>query len=140
MFVLKISFPADNSLFINSGGEDVYNGKDHYHKDTSISSFNLSPSDDWAYSYAGDIDASASVINSKCEITSAKADIDNNFRLAPVSLTYYGLCLRKGKYIVTLYFAQALYSKSEDYSTSGKRVFDIYIQVSINLSESLFMY
>uniref|UniRef100_A0A3N7G3Y2 non-specific serine/threonine protein kinase n=1 Tax=Populus trichocarpa TaxID=3694 RepID=A0A3N7G3Y2_POPTR len=117
-----------NSLFINSGGEDVYYGKDHYHNDTSISSFNLSPSDDWAYSYAGDIDASASVINSTCEFTSAKADIDNNFRLAPVSLTYYGLCLRKGEYIVTLYFAEALYSKSEDYSTSGKRVFDIYIQ------------
>jgi interleukin-1 receptor-associated kinase 1 len=145
MFVLKISFPADNSLFINSGGEDVYYGKDHYHNDTSISSFNLSPSDDWAYSYAGDyltrnFNASASVINSTCEFTSSKANIDNNFRLAPVSLTYYGLCLRKGEYIVTLYFAEALYSKSEDYSTSGKRVFDIYIQVSINLSESLFMY
>ncbi|XP_011012899.1 PREDICTED: probable LRR receptor-like serine/threonine-protein kinase At1g53440 isoform X4 [Populus euphratica] len=122
-----------NSLFINSGGEDVYYGKDHYHNDTSISSFNLSPSDDWAYSYAGDylmtnFNASASVINSTCEVTSSKANIDNNFRLAPVSLTYYGLCLRKGEYIVTLYFAEALYSKSEDYSTSGKRVFDIYIQ------------
>jgi interleukin-1 receptor-associated kinase 1 len=145
MFVLKISFPADNSLFINSGGEDVYYGKDHYHNDTSISSFNLSPSDDWAYSYAGDyldtdFNASTLVRNLTCEITSAKANIDNNFRLAPVSLTYYGLCLRKGKYIVTLHFAKALYSKSEDYSTSGKRVFDIYIQVSINLSESLFMY
>jgi interleukin-1 receptor-associated kinase 1 len=34
---------------------------------------------------------------------------------------------------VTLNFAEALYSKSEDYSTSGKRVFDIYIQVSISL-------
>ncbi|KAG6745124.1 hypothetical protein POTOM_051768 [Populus tomentosa] len=134
MFVLKMSFPADNSLFINSGGEDVYYGKDHYHNDTSISSFNLSPSDDWAYSYAGDylntdnFNASALVRNLTCEITSAKAKIDNNFRLAPVSLTYYGLCLRKGEYIVTLYFAEALSSKSEDYSTSGKRVFDIYIQ------------
>ncbi|XP_061954463.1 probable leucine-rich repeat receptor-like serine/threonine-protein kinase At3g14840 isoform X2 [Populus nigra] len=122
-----------NSLFINSGGEDVYYGKDHYHNDTSISSFNLSPSDDWAYSYAGeylntDFNASALVRNLTCEITSAKAKIDNNFRLAPLSLTYYGLCLRKGEYIVTLYFAEALSSKSEDYSTSGKRVFDIYIQ------------
>lgn len=122
-----------NSLFINSGGEDVYYGKYHYHNDTSISSFNLSPSDDWAYSYAGDdrntnFNASALVRNLTCEITSAKANIDNNFRLAPVSLTYYGLCLRKGEYIVTLYFAEALSSKSEDYSTSGKRVFDIYIQ------------
>ncbi|XP_011013497.1 PREDICTED: probable LRR receptor-like serine/threonine-protein kinase At1g53440 [Populus euphratica] len=129
-----------NSLFINSGGEDVYYGKDHYHNDTSISSFNLSPSDDWAYSYAGDylntnFNASGLVRNWTCEITSAKANIDNNFRLAPVSLTYYGLCLRKGKYIVTLYFAEALYSKSEDYSTSGKRVLDLYIQGIIEMKD-----
>ncbi|KAL9335928.1 hypothetical protein Peur_070416 [Populus x canadensis] len=122
-----------NSLFINSGGEEVDDGKNHYHNDTSISSFNLSPSEDWAYSYAGDylwakVNASTLVRNLTCEITNSKANIDNNFRLAPVSLTYYGLCLRKGKYIVTLHFAEALYSKSEDYSTSGKRVFDIYIQ------------
>jgi interleukin-1 receptor-associated kinase 1 len=80
MFVLKISFPADNSLFINSGGEDVYYGKDHYHNDTSISSFNISRSDDWAYSYSGDylvtnFNASALVRNLTCEITSAKANI-----------------------------------------------------------------
>ncbi|XP_011040229.1 PREDICTED: probable LRR receptor-like serine/threonine-protein kinase At1g53430 isoform X2 [Populus euphratica] len=122
-----------NSLFINSGGEEVDDGKNNYHNDTSLSRFNLSPSEDWAYSYAGDylwakVNASTLVRNLTCEITSSKANIDNNFRLAPVSLTYYGLCLRKGKYIVTLYFAEALYSKSEDYSTSGKRVFDIYIQ------------
>jgi interleukin-1 receptor-associated kinase 1 len=134
MFVLKISFLAGNSLFINSGGEEVDDGKNHYHNDTSLSSFNLSPSEDWAYSYAGDylwakVNASTLVRNLTCEITNSKANIDNNFRLAPVSLTYYGLCLRKGKYIVTLHFAEALYSKSEDYSTSGKRVFDIYIQV-----------
>ncbi|XP_061954808.1 probable LRR receptor-like serine/threonine-protein kinase At1g53440 [Populus nigra] len=122
-----------NSLFINSGGEEVDDGKNRYHNDTSLSSFNLSPSEDWAYSYAGDylwakVNASTLVRNLTCEITNSKANIDNNFRLAPVSLTYYGLCLRKGKYIVTLHFAEALYSKSEDYSTSGKRVFDIYIQ------------
>nr|TKR99506.1 hypothetical protein D5086_0000192490 [Populus alba] len=122
-----------NSLFINSGGEEVDDGKNHYHNDTSLSSFNLSPSEDWAYSYAGDylwanVNASTLVRNLTCEITNSKANIDNNFRLAPVSLTYYGLCLRKGKYIVTLHFAEALYSKSEDYSTSGKRVFDVYIQ------------
>ncbi|XP_073266268.1 uncharacterized protein [Populus alba] len=41
---------------------------------------------------------------------------------------YYGLCLHKGKYIVTLHFSETLYSKGEDHSITGKRVFDVYIQ------------
>ncbi|CAK7335485.1 unnamed protein product [Dovyalis caffra] len=129
----KMSFLADNSLFINSGGEEVRIGKDHYHNDTSTASFNRSPSEDWAYSFSGDyfwatINNSTLVRNSTCEVSSPEAKLQNNFRLAPVSLTYYGLCLRKGTYFVTLHFAETLYSKEEDNSRVGKRVFDVYIQ------------
>ncbi|CAK7344960.1 unnamed protein product [Dovyalis caffra] len=124
---------ANNSLFINCGGEEVNLGKDHYYKDTSISSFHQSTSEDWAYSFSGDYlwsttKVSIVVRNSTCKVCTPEKKIDNDFRLAPVSLTYYGLCLRKGKYIVTLHFAETLYSKGEDYSISGKRVFDVYIQ------------
>ena len=138
IFLLKISFLADNSLFINCGGEEVTVGKAHYHNDTSTSNFFQSPNDDWAYSYSGDyfwakINDSTLVRNSTCEVSSPEAKLDNNFRLAPVSLTYYGLCLSNGKYHVTLHFAETLYSKGEDNSRVGKRVFDVYIQVSISL-------
>jgi interleukin-1 receptor-associated kinase 1 len=129
---------ADNSLFINCGGEELNVGKDHYHNDTSTSSFNLSPSDDWAYSFSGDylwatVNASTLVRNSTCKDCTPETKIDNDFRLAPVSLMYYGLCLHKGKYIVTLHFSETLYSKGEDHSITGKRVFDVYIQVRISL-------
>ncbi|RQO91152.1 hypothetical protein POPTR_006G014066v4 [Populus trichocarpa] len=122
-----------NSLFINCGGEELNVGKDHYHNDTSTSSFNLSPSDDWAYSFSGDylwatVNASTLVRNSTCKDCTPETKIDNDFRLAPVSLMYYGLCLHKGKYIVTLHFSETLYSKGEDHSITGKRVFDVYIQ------------
>jgi interleukin-1 receptor-associated kinase 1 len=125
-------------LFINCGGEEVTMGKAHYHNDTSTSNFFQSPNDDWAYSYSGDylwakINDSTLVRNSTCEVSSPEAKLDNNFRLAPVSLTYYGLCLSNGKYHVTLHFAETLYSKGEDNSRVGKRVFDVYIQVSISL-------
>ncbi|CAK7344966.1 unnamed protein product [Dovyalis caffra] len=118
---------------VNIGGEEVTIGKDHYHNDTSTASFNRSPSEDWAYSFSGDyfwatINNSTLVRNSTCEVSSPEAKLQNNFRLAPVSLTYYGLCLRKGTYFVTPHFAETLFSKEEDNSRVGKRVFDVYIQ------------
>ncbi|XP_011008986.1 PREDICTED: probable LRR receptor-like serine/threonine-protein kinase At1g53430 isoform X2 [Populus euphratica] len=136
-----------NSLYINCGGEEVTVGKAHYHNDTSTSNFFQSPNDDWAYSYSGDylwatINDSTIVRNSTCEVSSPEAKLNNNFRLAPVSLTYYGLCLSKGKYHVTLHFAETLYSKGEDNSRVGKRVFDVYIQKErvekdLNIKEAL---
>ncbi|XP_034920171.2 probable LRR receptor-like serine/threonine-protein kinase At1g53440 [Populus alba] len=136
-----------NSLFINCGGEEVTLGKARYLNDTSTSDFFRSPNDDWAYSYSGDylwakINDSTLVRNSTCEVSSPEAKLDNNFRLAPVSLTYYGLCLSNGKYHVTLHFAETLYSKGEDNSRVGKRVFDVYIQKErvekdLNIKEAL---
>ncbi|KAL9398045.1 hypothetical protein Peur_007006 [Populus x canadensis] len=137
----------NNSLFINCGGEEVTVGKAHYHNDTSTLNFFQSPNDDWAYSYSGDyfwarINDSTLVRNSTCEVSSPEAKLDNNFRLAPVSLKYYGLCLSNGEYHVTLHFAETLYSKGEDNSRVGKRVFDVYIQKEIvekdlNIKEAL---
>lgn len=103
-------------------------GKAHYNNDTSTSNFFQSPNEDWAYSYSGDylwakINDSTLVRNSTCEVSSPEAKLDNN----------YGLCLSKGRKHVTLHFAETLYSKGEDNSRVGKRVFDVYIQVSISL-------
>ncbi|KAJ9183155.1 hypothetical protein P3X46_007058 [Hevea brasiliensis] len=52
-------------------------------------------------------------------------------RLCPVALTYYAFCLHQGKYDVTLHFAETVYAKEEDYSSQGKRVFDVYIQIHL---------
>ncbi|CAK7344972.1 unnamed protein product [Dovyalis caffra] len=130
---LNGSIPESLKKLNMFGGQDVTIGKQHYHNDTSTTSFNLSPSEDWAYSFSGDyfwatINESTLVRNSTCEVSNAQGDLDNNFRLAPVSLIYYGRCLRKGKYNVQLRFAETLYSKGEDNSRVGKRVFDVHIQ------------
>ncbi|KAK2992259.1 hypothetical protein RJ640_005746 [Escallonia rubra] len=60
-----------------------------------------------------------------CEISN---DVYVTARLCPVSLKYYGFCLRQGNYTVTLHFAEIIYSEGDDYSILGERVFDIYIQ------------
>ena len=50
-------------------------------------------------------------------------------RASPISLTYYGFCLLNGNYTVVLHFAEIVFIDGETYSSLGRRVFDIYIQV-----------
>lgn len=54
-------------------------------------------------------------------------------RLAPTSLKYYGLCLRQGSYRVRLHFAEIMFSNDSTYSSLGRRIFDVSIQVSGDL-------
>ncbi|KAL1537962.1 putative leucine-rich repeat receptor-like serine/threonine-protein kinase isoform X1 [Salvia divinorum] len=49
-------------------------------------------------------------------------------RLSPLSLTYYGFCLRNGNYKVNLHFAEIMFTNDTTYRSLGRRVFDIYIQ------------
>ncbi|KAL1537959.1 putative leucine-rich repeat receptor-like serine/threonine-protein kinase [Salvia divinorum] len=49
-------------------------------------------------------------------------------RLSPLSLTYYGFCLRNGNYTVDLHFAEIMFTNDTTYGSLGRRVFDIYIQ------------
>ncbi|KAK3036920.1 hypothetical protein RJ639_030885, partial [Escallonia herrerae] len=85
----------------------------------------------WAYSCSGTfLSEDANSSNYQKNIT---CGISNNVyataRLCPVSLKYYGFCLLKGSYTVTLHFAEIVYSEREDHSILGERVFDVYIQV-----------
>ena len=62
-------------------------------------------------------------------------------RLSPSSLRYYGLGLKNGNYSVTLHFAEiAALNATTINGSLGRRVFDIYIQVSaiILLKKKLF--
>lgn len=56
-------------------------------------------------------------------------------RLAPQSLKYYGLCLRSESYKLQLHFAEIMFSDDQTFNSLGRRVFDIYLQVSFHLAE-----
>ena len=56
-------------------------------------------------------------------------------RLAPQSLKYYALCMRAGSYKVKLHFAEIMYSNDSTFSSLGRRIFDISIQVSRMISK-----
>jgi hypothetical protein len=51
-------------------------------------------------------------------------------RISPLSLTYYRYCLENGSYTVSLHFEEIKFTNDKTYNSLGRRLFDIYIQVS----------
>ncbi|XP_059662764.1 probable LRR receptor-like serine/threonine-protein kinase At1g53440 [Cornus florida] len=134
---LKKDLPCDNaqhySLFINCGGSNrtKFEGKE-YETDSERhgpSQFYVSEGK-WAYSSTGAFMDNISDASYKANnLFSYELDeIYRTARLAPTSLKYYGLCLRKGSYKVRLHFAEIMFSVDQNYSSLGRRIFDVSIQ------------
>ena len=51
-------------------------------------------------------------------------------RMAPSSLRYYGIGLKNGLYHVVLQFAEIFFPDDQTWTSVGKRIFNIYIQVA----------
>lgn len=51
-------------------------------------------------------------------------------RMSPSSLRYYGIGLENGNYTVTLQFAEVDFPDMQSWRSRGRRVFDIYVQVT----------
>jgi hypothetical protein len=60
-----------------------------------------------------------------------------NARLSPFSLTYYLRCLANGTYRVRLHFAEIVIRGNRSFSSLGRRIFDVYIQVLNQISYAL---
>ncbi|KAI3879786.1 hypothetical protein MKX03_000405 [Papaver bracteatum] len=123
--------PKYFSLFINCGGPAVnFEGND-YEADLSTmgpSTFFWS-NGKWASSTMGIYIGNATAIYSaKSSPNMTAADLYTTARLAPVSLKYYGLCLRPGNYNVTLHFAEIMFPANQPNNGPGKRIFDVSIQ------------
>ncbi|KAH7572633.1 hypothetical protein JRO89_XS04G0283800 [Xanthoceras sorbifolium] len=115
----------DHSLFINAGSETTIFEGNHYDADDSNSSFDVSPRN-WAYSCTGDFLSSTTNFSDyfkelPCGVNVSKAPLYAKPRLCPQSLTYYGFCLRNGNYTVKLHFAENIYARDGDHSSTGKR-------------------
>ncbi|KAJ4704047.1 LRR receptor-like kinase [Melia azedarach] len=129
-----------HSLFINAGGEETIIGKNHYNADDKTSNFYVNPANNWAYSCSGDFPWSTEnpkdyIKNMTCGVSIPEAPLYAKSRLCPQSLTYYGFCLHNGNYTVKLHFAETVYTNQDDHSSTGKRVFDIYIQGKLALKD-----
>ncbi|KAG5252453.1 LRR receptor serine/threonine-protein kinase [Salix suchowensis] len=121
-----------HSLFINCGGARTTAEGNPYDEDISTERFFSVPGT-WAYSCSGDLtftpcNSSDFVKNMTCGVSVSEELLYKTARFCPVSLKYYGFCLRKGSYTVELHFAETIYTREEDYSSLGTRIFDVYIQ------------
>lgn len=124
-------------LHINCGGSEVTVNGTTYDDDTVAngpSSYYVSNTN-WALSSTGyfpDDDSSTDhfVWSSSSSILSmVNPQLYMTARLSPISLTYYGFCLGRGNYTVSLHFSEIMFTNNETYSSLGRRIFDVYIQV-----------
>lgn len=125
---------ADHTLFINCGGTGVsFEGNEYEENAVDLGPSHFESNDRWGYSSTGIYvgkDTGRFVAKNDTPMSTANAPIYETARLSPSSLKYYGLCLRSGSYKVRLHFAEIMYSDSANFSSLGKRIFDVAIQVS----------
>lgn len=80
-----------------------------------------------------DIDADDYIVTNTSalsNVSSTHSQLYMTARISPLSLTYYGLCLVTGNYTVSLHFAEIIFKSDRSFYSLGKRIFDVYIQVT----------
>ncbi|KAL2455595.1 putative leucine-rich repeat receptor-like serine/threonine-protein kinase [Forsythia ovata] len=86
----------------------------------------------WAFSSTGnfldDNSEDTYIQDNISSISGQNPQLYMNARLSPLSLTYYGFCLENGNYTVTLHFTEIMFTDDRNYSSLGRRIFDVYVQ------------
>ncbi|KAI3968551.1 hypothetical protein MKX01_007861 [Papaver californicum] len=122
-----------HSFFINCGGSEMVIGDEKYEADLSPmgpSSF-FTYNDKWACSTTGDyVGASTPKANylAQASPNMTVRDLYTTARISPLSLKYYGICLRPGNYNVKLHFAEIMFPIDKRAGGIGTRIFDVSIQ------------
>ncbi|CAN1351715.1 Probable LRR receptor-like serine/threonine-protein kinase At1g07650, partial [Linum perenne] len=68
-------------------------------------------------------------------VSSPISELYTSARGSPISLTYYGLCLGNGNYTVRLHFAEIVFTNDSSFLSSGKRIFNVYVQDKLVLKD-----
>ncbi|XP_010246509.1 PREDICTED: probable leucine-rich repeat receptor-like serine/threonine-protein kinase At3g14840 [Nelumbo nucifera] len=132
-------------LHINCGGRELSIGDITYAADQETpasSKFFQNSKYNWAFSSTGYfLDDDKTVDDYTFSTTSiplnnpGNSELYKSARLSPLSLTYYGYCLGKGNYTVKLHFAEIIFTNGQNYSSLGRRIFDVYIQEKLVLKD-----
>ncbi|XP_057766389.1 probable LRR receptor-like serine/threonine-protein kinase At1g53440 isoform X2 [Salvia miltiorrhiza] len=128
-----------HSLFINCGGGRVsFEGNEYDENSIDAGPAHFESNDRWGYSstgiYMGN-DRGRFVARNDTPLSSVDAAIYETARLSPSSLKYYGRCMRRGSYKVRLHFAEIMYSDNSNFSSLGRRIFDVSIQGQVVLTD-----
>ncbi|KAE8726393.1 putative Leucine-rich repeat transmembrane protein kinase [Hibiscus syriacus] len=117
-----------HSVYINCGGRPKSINGTNYEGDVGQAgpSTFLRSDSNWALSSTG-VFLNDDRNNDILTIGNADGELHENARLSPSSLTYYAFCLANASYTVNLHFAEIQFT-NQNYSSLGRRVFDVYIQ------------
>ncbi|KAG6395594.1 hypothetical protein SASPL_141717 [Salvia splendens] len=118
--------PNDFYFFhINCGSNKNYGD---YQADSDSPNFYQAQGENWGFSSTGKFwnpETYGESLFASNDTSGPESNLYSTARLSPLSLTYYGFCLRNGNYNVNLHFAEIMFTSDTTY---GRRVFDIYIQ------------
>ncbi|KAF3638884.1 putative E3 ubiquitin-protein ligaseA-like [Capsicum annuum] len=129
-FDCKDGTQFNDRLYINCGGESVLVDGRVYEADVNPrgeSTFFKSNGSNWGYSSMGNFlwaSRNRYTVNDG-QIHVGEAQLYSSARLSPISLKYYGFCLKSGVYDVKLHFAEI--ANIGSHSEAG-RLFDVDIQ------------
>ncbi|XP_052177859.1 probable leucine-rich repeat receptor-like serine/threonine-protein kinase At3g14840 isoform X3 [Diospyros lotus] len=124
------------SFHINCGGGEVIDGGGTKYSadiDAAGNSNFFRSGSNWAFSSTGyfrddhrEVDDFIATNGSGLSMKNYELYMDA--RLSASSLVYYGFCLLNKNYRVKLHFAEIMFTDDKNYSSLGRRLFDVYIQ------------
>ncbi|KAM0938346.1 putative protein kinase RLK-Pelle-DLSV family [Dioscorea sansibarensis] len=128
--------PINDNLFINCGGRKIIVDGNEYEDDmdTQGASYYNSYNEKWAFSSTGyfmgiqDLPYIVKNVSPISSASNANPELYTTARFSPISLSYYGLCLRNGNYTVNLHFAEIMFTDDQAYFAVGRRFFDVSLQ------------
>ncbi|XP_044967599.1 probable LRR receptor-like serine/threonine-protein kinase At1g56140 [Hordeum vulgare subsp. vulgare] len=129
--------PQSSSFAVDCGGKTSISGSDNsvYEPDDAslgAASFYVTGAPTWGVSNVGQfVDASngSYIIYSSHQFQNTlDTELFRNARMSPSSLRYFGIGLENGNYTVTLQFAEFDFTDGQSWKSTGRRVFDIYVQ------------
>ncbi|EEC83071.1 hypothetical protein OsI_28194 [Oryza sativa Indica Group] len=129
--------PEYYSFAVDCGSNKSMKGSDNtiYEVDAAnlgVASYYVTRNTRWGVSNVGIFNDASSrnyVINSSQQFQNTlDSELFQTARMSPSSLRYYGLGLENGNYSVKLQFAEFAYPDSKTWESTGRRVFDIYVQ------------
>ncbi|KFK34767.1 hypothetical protein AALP_AA5G191000 [Arabis alpina] len=128
-------------LYINCGGGKVKVDKEKTYEanggDQRSTAFVYGHDKHWAFSSTGHFMNALTEVDDyivsntsalSVNISSPTSMLYRTARIAPLSMSYYGLCLGNGQYTVSLHFAEIVFTNDNTFYSLGKRVFDIYVE------------
>ncbi|RWR88650.1 Protein kinase domain-containing protein [Cinnamomum micranthum f. kanehirae] len=133
---------TDSDFAINCGGDTLRTSDTNYERDNEtlgVASYYVTTANSWAVSSVGRYLEGTNVAYTRfTQQTFSNAlnlQLFQSIRLSPVSLRYYGLGLENGNYTVNLQFADIDFPDSATWQSVGRRVFDIYIQGTLQVKD-----